>query len=75
MFSFLHGLNKDLDEVRGMILRMKPLPSIKKVFAEVRREESQKRVMLGGTKDQNTDSMVHNSALLANKNKPLEFNA
>ena len=58
VFSFLHGLNKGLDEVRGRILGMKPLPNIKEVFAEVQREESCKRVMLGGTNDKNTNSMV-----------------
>ncbi|RVW15299.1 Auxin response factor 12 [Vitis vinifera] len=40
LFAFLHGLNKDLDEVRGRILGTKPLPGIQDAFAEVRREES-----------------------------------
>ena len=42
LFAFLHGLNKDLDEVRGRILGTKPLPGIQDAFAEVRREESRK---------------------------------
>ena len=45
-FDFLHGLNSDLDEVRGILLGIKPFPSLKEVFAEVRREESRKRVIL-----------------------------
>ena len=46
VFDFLQGLNSDLDEVRGRLLGTKPLPSLREVFAEVRREESRKRVML-----------------------------
>lgn len=37
--KFLLGLNKDLDEVRGRIMGIKPLPIIWEAFAEVRREE------------------------------------
>ena len=39
VFDFLHGLNPNLDEVRGRILGTKPQPSLKEVFSEVRREE------------------------------------
>lgn len=46
IFKFLIGLNDNLDEVRGRILSIKPIPSIREVVAEVRREESRKRVML-----------------------------
>jgi len=48
IFDFLYGLNSDLDEVRGWLLGTKPFPSMKEVFAEVRREESRKKVMLPG---------------------------
>ena len=48
--DFLTGLNKELDEVQGRFLRIKPLPVIEEIFAEVRREETRKRVMLGGVK-------------------------
>ena len=47
MYVFLAGLNKNLDEVRGRMLGRKPLPSLREVFAEVRREEGQRKVMLG----------------------------
>ena len=40
IYDFLAGFNNDLDEVRGWLLRLKPLPSIEEVFSEVRREES-----------------------------------
>lgn len=46
IFLFLAGLNKDLDEVRGRILGRKPMPSLREVFAEVRREEGRRNVML-----------------------------
>lgn len=46
IFDFLHGPNPDLDKVCGRILGTKPLPSLRKVFAKVRREESRRKVML-----------------------------
>ena len=46
VYLFLAGLNKELDEVRGRILGQKPLPSLREVFLEIRREESRRRVML-----------------------------
>lgn len=59
IYDFLAGLNKELDDVRGRILGTKPLPSIREIFAEVRREESRKRVMLGEPK-----SLIHLKCLL-----------
>lgn len=46
IFKFLLGLNKDLDEVRGRIMGMQPVPSLQEVFSEVRREESRRKVRL-----------------------------
>ena len=43
VIDFLVGLNNDLDDVRGRIAGMKPLPSIEETFVVVRREESRKR--------------------------------
>ena len=43
------GLDPSLDDVRGRILSFKPLPSLDEIFAEVRREEQRKRVMLGSS--------------------------
>ncbi|KAL5553898.1 hypothetical protein UlMin_041299 [Ulmus minor] len=45
-FKFLLGLNKELDEVRGRIMGIKPLPNIREAFSEVRREESRKKLMM-----------------------------
>ncbi|RVW89138.1 Retrovirus-related Pol polyprotein from transposon RE1 [Vitis vinifera] len=41
------GLNRELDDVRGRIMGIKPLPSLREAFSEVRREESRKKVMMG----------------------------
>ena len=46
-YDFLAGLNKDLDDVRGRMIGIRPLPQIEEVFAEVRREESRRKIMLG----------------------------
>ncbi|GAV89710.1 UBN2_3 domain-containing protein, partial [Cephalotus follicularis] len=65
IYKFLLGLNKELDEVRGRILSIKPLPSVREVFSEVRREESRGKVMLGlGT---TTLTSTESSALVTNR--------
>ena len=43
---FLLGLNKDLDEVKGRVMGIKPFPTIREAFAEVRREESKTKLMM-----------------------------
>nr|KYP62484.1 hypothetical protein KK1_017020 [Cajanus cajan] len=66
VFDFLQGLTKELDEVRGRILGLKPLPTLKEAFAMVRREESRRKVML-----QNNPTIEDphlNSALVSRKN-------
>ncbi|KAJ1413354.1 Gag-polypeptide of LTR copia-type [Sesbania bispinosa] len=50
IFQFLTGLNEELDEVRGRIIGRATLPSLGEVFAEVRREETHRNVMMGKTK-------------------------
>ena len=62
VYEFLAGLNKDLDEVRGRLLGIQPLPAIGEIFSKVRREKSRKRVMLGDSKPLPT---TENSALAA----------
>ena len=47
IYKFLVGLNVEFDEVREQIIGRVPLPKISEVFVEVRREESQRHVMLG----------------------------
>ena len=37
IYKFLLGLNQDLDGVHGRTLGIKPLPSVREVFSEVRR--------------------------------------
>ncbi|XP_050919518.1 uncharacterized protein LOC127137067 [Lathyrus oleraceus] len=50
IFQFLAGLNEELDEVRGRIIARETLPSLGEVFAEVRREETRRSVMMGKIK-------------------------
>ncbi|KAK8284354.1 hypothetical protein V6Z12_D08G155000 [Gossypium hirsutum] len=50
LYEFLAGLNRELDEVRGRILGRSPLPTIGEAFAEVRREEKRRLVMMGDSK-------------------------
>ncbi|GMJ04700.1 hypothetical protein HRI_004139200 [Hibiscus trionum] len=51
LYEFLAGLNRDLDEVRGRILGRTTLPTIGEAFAEVRREEKRRLIMLGDTRE------------------------
>ena len=46
IFTFLAGLNKNREEVRGRTLSTKPLPSLQEACSEVRWEESRKKVMM-----------------------------
>jgi hypothetical protein len=46
ILRFLLGLNKELDDVRGRIMGSRDLPSLREAFAEVRREESRKHLMM-----------------------------
>lgn len=62
IFKFLMGLNKNLDEMRGRILGTKPLPSIREVFSEVRREESRKKMMI---EESSTIASMENQSALA----------
>ncbi|KAK3026255.1 hypothetical protein RJ639_041631 [Escallonia herrerae] len=69
LYEFLTGLNRELDEVRGRILGRRPLPSIDEAFAEVCREASNRRVMLGGRKEAVTSGeMPVETVALATKN-------
>jgi len=47
IFKFLLGLNRNLDEVRGRLMAIKPLPTLREAVSEVVREESRRKVMLG----------------------------
>ncbi|PNY16264.1 hypothetical protein L195_g012979 [Trifolium pratense] len=47
VFMFLAGLNKEYDDVRRKILGKAPLPTVRETFLEIRREEEQKRIMMG----------------------------
>ena len=61
IFKFLVGLKMEFDEVRGRIIGHGSLPSLMEVFAEVRREESCRSVMLG---KKGIAAPIENSTLL-----------
>lgn len=61
---FLAGLDHNLDEVRGRILGRKPLPSIREVFSEVRREEARQKVMLTDPEPK-SNSEIESSTLVS----------
>ncbi|XP_073311360.1 uncharacterized protein [Primulina huaijiensis] len=46
VFKFLSGLNKELDEARGRVISIKPLPSLREVFSVIRHEESRRKIMM-----------------------------
>ncbi|GAV70451.1 UBN2_3 domain-containing protein [Cephalotus follicularis] len=62
--KFLVGFNKNLDVVRGRIFDTKPLPPLREAFSEVRREESRKKVMMGG---QGAPTIPESSALMSRR--------
>ena len=64
VFVFLAGLNKNLDEVRGQILGQKPLPTIREVFSEVRKEEGRQLIMLSSPTPK-ASPKIENSALVS----------
>lgn len=70
VFKFLSGLNKDLDEVRGRVLSLKPLPSIREVFSTVRHEESRRKVMMRENSSL-VPTHIESSALVSLDNSPM----
>lgn len=66
--KFLISLNKNLDGVRGRILGTKPLPSIRKAFAEVRREESRMKIILKPT----TPNLEHSALFLRRQSNKIQ---
>lgn len=69
VFVFLDGLDKELEEVRYRILCRNPLPNIREVFSEVRREEARCHVMLPKSIDLSIG--VESYAMVSKNNKPL----
>jgi hypothetical protein len=58
-------LNIDFDELKGRVIGSQPLPPLDEVFAEVRREERRRLVMLGKKDDESAP--VEKSALIASQ--------
>ncbi|RVW33967.1 Retrovirus-related Pol polyprotein from transposon TNT 1-94 [Vitis vinifera] len=53
---YYNTLTRELDDVRDRIMGIKPLPSLREAFSEVRREESRKKVMMG-SKEQHAPTL------------------
>ena len=52
MYTFLDGLDDQLDKIRGDVLQMRPFPTIEQAYTHVRREAIRQTVMItGGTND------------------------
>ncbi|KAF7835374.1 Retrovirus-related Pol polyprotein from transposon TNT 1-94 [Senna tora] len=60
IYKFILGLNKSLGKIRGRILSVKPLPSLREVLSTVRHEGSRRKLMLGSLADSDP---VNGSAL------------
>lgn len=58
VYIFLAGLHKDLDEVKGRMLRRRSLPSFCEVFAEGRRDEGRRKVILGDNDQASTQGFA-----------------
>ncbi|RVW87743.1 Retrovirus-related Pol polyprotein from transposon RE1 [Vitis vinifera] len=54
--QYYNTLTRELDDVRDRIMGIKPLPSLREAFSEVRREESRKKVMMG-SKEQHAPTL------------------
>ncbi|PKU77888.1 hypothetical protein MA16_Dca005720 [Dendrobium catenatum] len=67
IFKFLIGLNKNLDGVRGRIMRTKPLPKLREAFSKVRSEERRRKVILGGL--QGSSKVEEGNALTVRSNR------
>ncbi|KAJ9541315.1 hypothetical protein OSB04_027821 [Centaurea solstitialis] len=50
VFDFLYGLSSQLDDARGRVLSRDPFPTLREAFAEVRREETRRKVMVAPEK-------------------------
>lgn len=68
VFKLLSGLNKDLDEVRGRVLSIKPLPSLREAFSAIRHEKSRRKVMMGGSTSNLSSTYSDGSALSLSMN-------
>ncbi|KAG6508555.1 hypothetical protein ZIOFF_033929 [Zingiber officinale] len=67
--------NPILDDIRGHVLSIKPLPSLDAIFSEVRREEQSRRIMLGGSSMPSASSINFDASVMVaqypNSRKPL----
>lgn len=58
VLEFLASLNRELDDARGRVLSWRPLPLTREAFAEVRREENRRKIMMNGSSEGKVESSV-----------------
>ena len=63
----MQGLKSNLDEVCGKLLEMKHFPTFRESFAEVKRKESRKLVMINPFSQDANSLETRGLALIANK--------
>ncbi|XP_028805360.1 uncharacterized protein LOC114760266 [Neltuma alba] len=77
LFEFLAGINSELDAVRGRLLSRVPLPTVREAFAEVRREDSRRRIMMpnpvAASSNHESSALItrHSTDNKGPKNKPI----
>ncbi|XP_040957770.1 uncharacterized protein [Gossypium hirsutum] len=75
LYEFLAGLNRELYEISSRILGKSPFPTISEAFAEVRREEKRRLVMMGDSNEPKPMTPISNrptksSALISKGPQP-----
>lgn len=65
VYEFLVVLNCELDEVKGIILGQRSLPSTRKAFSKVRRDETRRKIML---KSDDSDIVMEPFAMGSRRN-------
>ena len=67
VYTFLDGLDDQLDKIRGDMLQMRPFPTIEQAYAHVRREAIWKTVMITGGTNDNSRAVLASKGFKAGK--------
>lgn len=57
------GLNRELNDARGRVLGLRPLPSTREVFSEVRREDRRRSIMLKETIEEDGYGLISRGSI------------
>lgn len=72
IFVFCNGLNPNIDELKGRNLGGKPLPNLREVFSEVRREEEGRLVILNNNSNSNSQQSEVSSLVVKDYENEVE---